>query len=405
MNFELLIARRIISGQSQTGPVTGPIIKVAIGAVAVGMCVMILAVCIVTGFQKEVRNKLVGFSGQIQISNLDDNSSFEKKPMDGSIAALVRRQENVKHAQVFATKAGIIKTDSEIEGIVLKGIGADFDWSFFNRYMVAGKHFDVRDTQTSNEAVISRHTADKLRLKCGDNLYVYFIQQPPRARKLHIAGIFDSGMEEMDKTFLLCDIGHIQKLNDWKSTEVAGVEVYLDDFDDLNTTAQTLNSSIGFDLQAKTIKELHPQLFDWLGLQDLNALIIMVLIVMVCAMNMVSAILILILERIGTIGILKTQGASDKSIRKVFVYIATYLLGIGLLAGNALGIGLCLTQKYLGIMKLDQSSYYLSQVPINFSLENLTFLNFFTIFTLFLMIILPTAVIVKLNPLRSIRFK
>ncbi len=405
MNFELLIARRIISGQSQTGPVTGPIIKVAIGAVAVGMCVMILAVCIVTGFQKEVRNKLVGFSGQIQISNLDDNSSFEKKPMDGAIAAQVRRQENVKHAQVFATKAGIIKTDSEIEGIVLKGIGADFDWSFFNRYMVAGKHFDVRDTQTSNEAVISKHTADKLRLKCGDNLYVYFIQQPPRARKLHIAGIFDSGMEEMDKTFLLCDIGHIQKLNDWKSTEVAGVEVYLNDFDDLNTTAQTLNSSIGFDLQAKTIKELHPQLFDWLGLQDLNALIIIVLIVMVCAMNMVSAILILILERIGTIGILKTQGASDKSIRKVFVYIATYLLGIGLLAGNALGIGLCLTQKYLGIMKLDQTSYYLSEVPINFSLQNLTFLNILTIFTLFLMIILPTAVIVKLNPLRSIRFK
>ncbi len=405
MNFELLIARRIISGQSQTGPVTGPIIKVAIGAVAVGMCVMILAVCIVTGFQKEVRNKLVGFSGQIQISNLDDNSSFEKKPMDGAIAAQVRRQGNVKHAQVFATKAGIIKTDSEIEGIVLKGIGADFDWSFFNRYMVAGKHFDLRDTQTSNEAVISKHTADKLRLKCGDNLYVYFIQQPPRARKLHIAGIFDSGMEEMDKTFLLCDIGHIQKLNDWKSTEVAGVEVYLNDFDDLNTTAQTLNSSIGFDLQAKTIKELHPQLFDWLGLQDLNALIIIVLIVMVCAMNMVSAILILILERIGTIGILKTQGASDKSIRKVFVYIATYLLGIGLLAGNALGIGLCLTQKYLGIMKLDQTSYYLSEVPINLSLQNLTFLNILTIFTLFLMIILPTAVIVKLNPLRSIRFK
>ena len=405
MNFELLIARRIISGQSQTGPVTGPIIKVAIGAVAVGMCVMILAVCIVTGFQKEVRNKLVGFSGQIQISNLDDNSSFEKKPMDGAIAAQVRRQGNVKHAQVFATKAGIIKTDSEIEGIVLKGIGADFDWSFFNRYMVAGKHFDLRDTQTSNEAVISKHTADKLRLKCGDNLYVYFIQQPPRARKLHIAGIFDSGMEEMDKTFLLCDIGHIQKLNDWKSTEVAGVEVYLNDFDDLNTTAQTLNSSIGFDLQAKTIKELHPQLFDCLGLQDLNALIIIVLIVMVCAMNMVSAILILILERIGTIGILKTQGASDKSIRKVFVYIATYLLGIGLLAGNALGIGLCLTQKYLGIMKLDQTSYYLSEVPINLSLQNLTFLNILTIFTLFLMIILPTAVIVKLNPLRSIRFK
>lgn len=405
MNFELLIARRIISGQSQTGPVTGPIIKVAIGAVAVGMCVMILAVCIVTGFQKEVRNKLVGFSGQIQISNLDDNSSFEKKPMDGAIAAQVRRQGNVKHAQVFATKAGIIKTDSEIEGIVLKGIGADFDWSFFNRYMVAGKHFDLRDTQTSNEAVISKHNADKLRLKCGDNLYVYFIQQPPRARKLHIAGIFDSGMEEMDKTFLLCDIGHIQKLNDWKSTEVAGVEVYLNDFDDLNTTAQTLNSSIGFDLQAKTIKELHPQLFDWLGLQDLNALIIIVLIVMVCAMNMVSAILILILERIGTIGILKTQGASDKSIRKVFVYIATYLLGIGLLAGNALGIGLCLTQKYLGIMKLDQTSYYLSEVPINLSLQNLTFLNILTIFTLFLMIILPTAVIVKLNPLRSIRFK
>ena len=405
MNFELLIARRIISGQSQTGPVTGPIIKVAIGAVAVGMCVMILAVCIVTGFQKEVRNKLVGFSGQIQISNLDDNSSFEKKPMDGAIAAQVRRQGNVKHAQVFATKAGIIKTDSEIEGIVLKGIGADFDWSFFNRYMVAGKHFDLRDTQTSNEAVISKHNADKLRLKCGDNLYVYFIQQPPRARKLHIAGIFDSGMEEMDKTFLLCDIGHIQKLNDWKSTEVAGVEVYLNDFDNLNTTAQTLNSSIGFDLQAKTIKELHPQLFDWLGLQDLNALIIIVLIVMVCAMNMVSAILILILERIGTIGILKTQGASDKSIRKVFVYIATYLLGIGLLAGNALGIGLCLTQKYLGIMKLDQTSYYLSEVPINLSLQNLTFLNILTIFTLFLMIILPTAVIVKLNPLRSIRFK
>ncbi len=405
MNFELLIARRIIAGKTQAGPVTGPIIKVAIGAVAVGMCVMILAVCIVTGFQKEVKNKLIGFSGQIRVEKLDDNASFEKQPMDEAAAAVIRTLPNVHHAQVFATKAGIIKTDKEIEGIVLKGIGSDFDWSFFDRYMVNGKHFEPGDSVASNEVVISKHTADKLRLKCGDNLFVYFIQQPPRARKLRISGIFDSGMEEMDKTFLLCDIGHIRKLNDWKDNEVAGLEVLLNDFEHLAETAQNINGSIGYDLQAKSIQDLHPQLFDWLGLQDLNAVIIIVLIVVVCAMNMVSALLILILERIGTIGILKTLGASDRSIRIIFTYIALYLTGVGLLLGNVFGLLFCLVQKYLAIIKLDQSSYYLSQVPINFSPENLVFLNLFTIFTLFFMVVLPTGVVSKLNPLRSVRFK
>ena len=405
MNYERFIAKRILSGTSK-GKGSGSIVRIAVIGIAAGMAVMILAVAIVTGFQKEIRNKIIGFGGHIRISNFDSNSSFESKPVKKTqeLFTAVENIPGVKHMQSFSTKAGIAKTKDEIEGLVLKGIGPDFDWSFFRDKITEGKMFELPDSSPSKGTLISTYTARKLKLKTGDKLVMYFIQQPPRARDFIISGIYETGLEDFDKRYLLCDMRHIQKLNDWAPDQVSGFEVLLENFDKLDETGKEVYTAAGYNLDSKTIKELFPQIFDWLGLQDINALIIIVLMISVAGINMISALLIMILERTNMIGILKALGASSVSIRRIFLYTAAYLVGWGMLAGDILGLVLCFIQKYFKLVPLDQTSYYVSSVPIHLPVFYFALLNVCTLIICIAMLIIPSQIISKITPVKAIRF-
>ena len=285
-----------------------------------------------------------------------------------------------------------------------KGIGADFDWSFFNTKMVEGETFLVSDTGKTDKIILSSGIARKLKLHSGDKVLMYFIQEPPRVRKFEIAGIYETGLEEFDNLYIICDINHIRKLNDWNNDEVGGIEISVKDFNNLSKVTDKVYSEINVDLNAKSINEIYPQLFDWLGLQNINAVVIIFLMILVAAINMISALIIIILERVRFIGTLKSLGASNASVRKIFVYVASFLILRGLMWGNIIGVGLCLLQQNFGLVKLDQASYYISQVPIDLSLLNLLILNTGTILICTLMMIVPTMIITKVSPLKALRF-
>lgn len=374
---------------------------------------MIIATAIVTGFKNEIRDKVIGFGAHIQILNYDSNTSFETKPVKKTqeFYPQMVNLPGIKHIQVFGTKAGIIKTKTDIQGVVLKGVGSDFDWTFFKKNLTDGVAFRVTDTIKTNTVLISKYIAQLLKLKVGDSFSMYFVQDPPRIRKFTISGIYETSLEEFDKIYVIADIGHIQKLNNWSDNEVGGFEILLDNFEDLEEMTWVVQQEVGFGfeedgsrLKIRNIIRKYPQIFDWLNLQDMNVWIILILMLIVAGFNMVSGLMILILERTNMIGILKAIGTQNWSIRKVFLYQSAYLVAKGLFYGNIIGIGLCLLQHYFGIIKLDESSYYLSTVPINFNLLYILSLNLGTLLLTVLMLIIPSYLISRISPVKAIRF-
>jgi len=410
LNFEYFIAKRIISGRKTAEDTknsgTRPIIRISVMSIAIGLAVMLISVAIVTGFQSEIRAKVIGFGSHIQITSYDSDNTIETSPVDRnqSFYPHLDTVPGIRHIQVYATKSGIIKTDEEIQGVIIKGIGTDFDWSFFEKNLIKGKRIHLSDTGKSNDIVISNIIAKKLKLEVGDKLLMYFIQQPPRLRKFEIAGIYESGLEKFDQAYVLADIRHIQKLNDWDENQVSGFEVLLENFSDLEKMDEFIYKYIGMELYSTKITDRHRDIFGWLELQDWNVVIIIALMVLVAGINMISALLILILERTNMIGILKAMGANNWSIRKVFLYNATYLISIGLLWGNIIGVSLCMLQKYFGIITLPKESYYISVVPINFDWLTLLLLNIGTLLLCTLMLIIPSYVVTKITPVKAIRF-
>lgn len=381
----------------------------AIAGIALGLTVMIVSIAIVTGFKIMVRNKVIGFGSHIQIGNYDSNLSFESSPISKlqDFYPSLDTIEGIKHIQVYANKAGIIKTDDEIQGVVLKGVDSDYDWSFFKDRIIDGNVFEVNDTVKTNKILISKSIASRLRFKAGDDVRMYFLtegQSSPRGRKFEIEGVFETGLEEFDNMFIIGDIKHIQKINKWSDDMIAGFEVIIDDFDELDKLGLYIYNKIGYDLDTQTIKQLYPQIFDWLELQDMNVWVILVLMVAVAAITMISTLLILILERTNMIGILKALGSKDWSIRKIFLYNAVYIIGKGLMIGNIFGIGLCLLQKYFKLIALPVESYFVSYVPINLSLTNLILINSGTLVVCVLMLIIPSYVITRITPVKAIRF-
>lgn len=375
--------------------------------IALGLTVMIVAVAIVTGFQQQIRNKVIGFGAHIQIAYFDSNNSFEFKPVDRNQPFLhaLQKTNGIRHVQAFGTKAGMIKTKDQIQGVVLKGIDSDFDWSFFKDKLVEGSLFRVSDTEDNDSVIISKSLASLLNVHIGENLRMYFIvDNKARGRKFVISGIYDTGLAEFDLMYVYGDIGHIRKLNGWTKSQVSGFEVFINNFKQLDEMAAKVNDATGFDLKTQTIRELYPQMFDWLDLQDMNVIIILALMVLVAAITMISTLLILILERTQMIGTLKALGASDASVRKIFLYQAAFILGRGLLWGNIAGIALCLAQQQWGIMKLPQESYFVSVVPVNLSLIHLAIINTGTLIVCMMMLVLPSYVISRISPIKAIRF-
>lgn len=412
--LELFIAQRIHFSKEGDRQVTPPAIRIAIIGIALGLAVMILSVAIVVGFKKEVRNKVIGFGSHIQITNFDNNSSYETTPIavSDSLLQALKAFPGVRHVEGFATKMGIMKTDSDFQGIVLKGVDADYDWSFFRKNLKEGDLPAIDPKKTSTEVVISRYLSDLMGVGVRDSFLTYFVQDNVRARKFTVAGIYETGFMDYDKLFVLADIKQIRRLNGWDKDDVSGLELLVDNYNRLDQIAEDLY----FDLVEKqdrhgnayftrSIKELNPMIFNWLDVLDVNVVVILVLIFAVAGFTMISGLLIIILERTNMIGILKALGENNASIRKIFLYISFFLIGKGMLWGNVVGIVICLIQSYFHIIKLDPSTYYLDAVPIDLNIFSLILLNIGTLCASMLMMLGPSYLIAKIDPAKSIRFE
>jgi len=413
MNLPYFIAHRLIKGRREETSFSRPINVIAIIGIAMGLAVMILAVAILTGFKQQIREKVIGFGSHIQVMNFDSNISLESTPISDTQKFIpkIKQIPGIKHLQVFATKAGIIKTDKEIQGVVLKGIGSDFDWKYFSSNMVNGSVFTVTDTGRTDKVIISKRISDMLKLKTGDSFVMHFIQDPPRMRKFTISGIYETSLEEFDKMYIFCDIGHIKRLNGWKDDQVSGFEIFIDDFDNLDPMTMAVRDAIGYKItedearfKVTNIRIKYPQIFDWLNFQDINVIIIIFLMLVVAGFNMISGLLILILEKTNMIGVLKAMGSEDQTIRRIFLYQAAYLIGKGLLWGNIIGIGLAYLQLKTGLITLDPSSYYIKTVPVNLQLTHILLLNAGTMAAIIIMLLVPSQLISRITPVKAIRY-
>ncbi|MGI6046654.1 MAG: ABC transporter permease [Petrimonas sp.] len=415
MNTELFIANRIYKGDKKNEKrVSSPAIKIAIAGIALGLAIMIVAVCIIIGFKKEIREKVIGFGSHIQITSFDSNSSYEHQPIafSDTLRNMLLSNPEIAQVQIFITKPGIIKTDKDFLGIVLKGISEDYDWHFFKKNLIEGDIINLNDTSGINQAIISQNIAKKLHLKLGDNFTTYFVQEPVRARRFTITGIYETNFEDYDKLYVITDAKILSKLNDWEDDMVSGVEVLVKDYDKLDQSAQDLffemsyyKDRFGNALYTRSIKDINPMIFNWLNLLDMNVWVILILMILVSGFTMISGLLIIILERTNMIGMLKSMGARDFSIRKVFLYLSAFLIGQGMLWGNIIGLAFCLLQKNFNILKLDPATYYLSAVPIELNPWYVILLNVGTLIVSLIMMIAPSYLVAKITPAKSIRFE
>ena len=407
MNTEYFIVKRLIGAKEGNNSLSRPIIRIAILAIALSVAVMIISIGVVKGFKKDISDKVIGFGSHIQITAFSDNNSYETSAISKNqdFYPSIETKSGIKHIEVFATKAGIIKTKEEIHGVILKGVDTDFDWTFFRENLIAGEVLSLNDSTTTNSLMISENMANSLQLEVADNLIMYFVQEPPRARKFEVSGIYNTDLEEFDELYVLGDIKQIQKLNAWEKDLVGGFALTINDFEELEKQTQMVYEKIPYNLNAQSTKELNPEIFDWLKLQDINVNVVIILMLIVAVINIITVLLILILERTKLIGILKAIGQTNWSIRKVFLYNATYMIIKGLFWGNLLGISVSLLQKKLHVISLDPATYYMESVPIHLLLSDILILNLGVIITCFFMLIFPTYLITKITPIKAIRFE
>ena len=406
LSFASFIAGRITLKSKRT--FSKLIVRIAIIGIMLGLGVMILSLAIVRGFKQEIKDKVRGFDGDIKIVKYDLNNSFENSSFakDDSFFNIARQNNLITQIMPFATKAGIIKANDEIEGVVLKGVDKTYDWSFLEKNMVAGKVIDFTDTtEAKKQLMISEVTANRLKLKLGDKLLMYFVQEPLRKRSFKVRGIFSTGIEDIDKTYVVGDLALIRKLNNWSPDTIGGYELRVGDFNQLNQAAGFIDSVLPLRLKAYTVVENYPNIFDWLQLLDVNTQIILGLMLIVAVINMISALLIMILERTAMIGLLKAMGARNWNIQKIFLYNAAYLVGVGILLGNVFGIGLGIFQLKTHFFTLDPESYYMSFIPIQINWMDVLLLNMGTLIICLLVLIIPSMLVSRISPVKAIRFK
>ncbi len=404
MNLELFIARKIIKPEALN--FSRSVIRIAVTSITLGLIMMILSVAILNGFQKEIRNKVIGFGAHIQINYLNAKHDFEPRPLSiqQNFYPHLDTIDGIRHIQVYATKLGLIATDKTNEGAVLKGIGRDYDWSFFKDKIIEGEKIIIADTGKTNDILISKHLAQKLLIRTGDKIRMYFVSNDSkRARAFHVKGIYETGLEEFDRMFIICDIRHVQRLNLWSEDMVSGFEVMIDRFNTLDEMGEIINDMTPGSIQAKTIKELYPEIFDWLELSDMNVVIILVLMIMVASITMISTLLILILERTNMIGILKSLGSRNWNIQKIFLYHAAYIIIQGLILGNSIALIMAFAQKHFKWIRLPQESYYVDSVPVYIDAVHILLINAGTLIICMLMLMLPSFLITRISPVKAIR--
>lgn len=415
MNSELFIARRIYKGDKKNNkPVSSPAIKIAIIGIALGLAVIIVAVSIIVGFKKEIRGKVVGFGSHIQITAFESNVSYEHTPIaiSDTLINILNSNTAISHIQEFITKPGIIKTDEDFMGVVLKGVSESYNWDFFKTNLLEGDIINPNDTSIINPTIISKNIADKLKLKLGDKFTCYFIQDPVRARRFDITGIYETNFDDYDHLFILTKKDILANLNGWDADMASGIEVLVNDYDNLDLTTQDLffemasyKDRLGNSLYTRSIKDINPMIFNWLELLNMNVWVIIILMLIVSGFTMISGLLIIILERTNMIGMLKSMGARDFSIRKVFLYLSAFLIGRGMLWGNIIALLFCIIQDRFGILKLDPSTYYLSAVPVDLNFLYIILLNIGTLLVSLLMMIAPSYLVAKITPSKSIMFE
>lgn len=406
MKISYFLARRLAFSAGKS--FSRLIVRVAVTAVALSVAVMIVAGAVVNGFQQEISEKVFGFWGHVTVRSIEQGRSYGEVPIsiNQPFYPGIEKVPGIRHIQVFATKAGILKTDKEMEGMVLRGIAGDFDWTFLKNYLVEGKILAAGDTAARRQIMISKTTASRLKLKIGDEVIVYFVQQPMRYRKLTVTGIYKTGLDEYDRLYAIVDIALLQRINNWTDNEVGGFEIFIKNVNQLEQMGALINSEyIGHELEAKSMKQVNPNLFDWLDLQTMNEKVIILLMILVAIINMTTVLLILILERTNMIGILKSLGGSDWMIRKIFLYHAAYITGLGLLLGNVVGVGICLAQKYLQIITLPEESYYVSVAPVLIDPFYILAINTGTLLICLLTLFIPSYLVARITPVKAIRFK
>ena len=413
MNFEYFIAKRLIKGKEHKSSISTPIIKIAIFAIAIGMIMMLITVATGVGLQRKIREKVAAFNGHIIISSFDNNSSVESLipiSSDQNFYPEFSEVEGIVHMQGVATKMGLIRTTSDFDGVVVKGVGEDYNWDAFKEYLVEGRIPDYTG-ELNEEILLSSHIANRLGFSIGDKVITYFLKKKTTSnsktfiRAFEIVGIYNSGFLEFDETFLFADIRHVVKMNKWKPGEIGNFEVFIDDFAQIDKKGQEIYENIPSTLDSQTISLKYATIFEWLKLFDLNIIGIIGIIILVAGINMITALLVLILERTPMIGILKALGTSDWSIRKVFLYNAAYLILIGMFCGNFIGIFLLFIQERYGIVGLNPETYYVSTAPVYIDLGYIALLNIGTMLLCLLMLLIPSYIIAKISPTKSIRFQ
>lgn len=406
MSFSSFIAGRISFKSKRT--FSKLIVRIAIIGIMLGLSVMILSVAIVKGFKQEIKERVRGFSGDIQVIKFDNNNSYENSPFknDREFLGHAQKSFNIARVMPFASKPGIIKANDEIEGVVLKGVDKTYDWRFIKSVLEEGNVIDFADSVgATKQILISRYTADRVKLKAGDEIIMYFVQEPLRKRKFTIKGIFNTGVDEVDKTYVIGDLSLVRRLNNWNADDVGGFEIRVKDFEQLEPSSAALNNILPAKLRSYTINETYPTIFEWLALLDVNAQVMLVLMLAVAVINMISALLIMILERTSMIGMLKALGATNWTIQRIFLYNACYLIGLGLLLGNVLGLGFAWVQSSTHFLKLDQASYYMRFVPISLNITDVLLLNGGTLLICLLVLIVPSMLVTRISPVKAIRFK
>ena len=417
MNFPLFIARRIYSdhiGDQQK--VSKPAIRIAVAGVAIGLAVMIISVCVVLGFKHTIRDKVVGFGSHIQVANfytLQSSAIDQPIAIGDSMMNVLKRTDGVKHVQRFAMKQGILKTDNDFLGVMFKGVGPEFDSTFIHKSMVEGSIPHFSDQQSTNRILISKDMASKLRVKAGDRIFAYFIGEGGvRTRRFTISGVYQTNLAQYDKTTCFCDLYTARKLNAWTDDMVTGAELTVNDFKQLGTTANDIINRVnrtqdqyGNTFSSKTIRELSPQIFSWLDLLDLNVWIILAIMTAVAVVTMISGLLIIILERTTMIGVLKALGARNSTVRHTFLWFAAFIIGKGLLIGDALALALILLQKFTGFAKLDPQTYYVDVVPVELDWTLIVALNKATMLIALFVLIAPSYLVSHIHPAKSMRYE
>ena len=410
MNLEHFIAKRLITAKDHKSSISAPIIKIAIAAIAIGIVMMIVSIATGIGLQQKIRQKVSAFNGHIIISNFNGNES------DGSIQPVSTDQkfypkfnavEGINHIQSVATKLGIIRTETDFEGITFKGVSKDYKWEYLEEYLIDGRLPKLK-SNLNEEVLISQYLANRLKLKLNDSFNTFFLNEGdnklPKSRRFKIVGIYNSGFQEFDAAFIIGDIRHIQRLNKWNSNQVGSFEIFVDDFTKIDEKGKQVYKEIPSTLNAQTIVEKYYYIFDWLKLFDFNIIVILIIMIIVSTINMVVALLVLILERTQMIGILKSLGSDNWSIRKIFLYNSLYLILRGLFWGNAIGIGLLLIQKKFEIIKLNPESYYVNVAPVEINILYILALNVGTVLVCLLVLLIPSYLITKISPAKTIHF-